>query len=173
MGTSFSCPHFEERSKKLQYTDHINPLHPIGQNKQEVAGVSLAFNEVSFYPDRWHSIPRQVEQDHDVKIETSEDYIKVSVTPSEDVQILSKNSLIKRKLQEAGVPEELVSSALTKPSLVEIYYPKLKEEVVSKTIQEKCKHLQSVRYHHLEFSSFPDRGLIKGSFCPQDCTRGR
>ena len=103
-----------------------------------------------------------------MKIETTEDYIKVSVTPSDDVQILSKNSLIKRKLLEAGVPEEL-----TKPSLVEIYYPKLKEEVVSKTIQEKCKHLQSVRYHHLEFSSFPDRGLIKGSFCPQDCTRGR
>ena len=78
MGASLSV---QERSAKLQFTDNITNCGVKScQASNELAGGYLAFNDITFYPDRWDRLSQKKskkKQDFDVAVIEEQDVVKV------------------------------------------------------------------------------------------------
>ena len=53
MGASLAVPANQTRSAKLEFTDHLNPTNNFNSQTHEKAGVTLAFEHHTLYPDRY------------------------------------------------------------------------------------------------------------------------
>ena len=189
-------------------------------SKNQTRNAALKISDISFFPDRWDSLPKKISVDEEVvKIENKPESVKVSFlsTAADSFQV---SSPIRKKLLEAGIHD------IDKPTKVELTYPKTSDcgrlfeaseyciypkyypetndtlsrctramnilsedsntNTKNKTMMEYprtqdrlSQSIRSgnskVRYYHMDFSPFPDRGFYvpKGGKDNGNCVRSR